>query len=376
MRIAHLVLDGNVAGGQVLAVQFALAARDAGHDVLFVSPSGGELVKVLAAEGIRCEIVPLRRTYRLDDALKLARMLRRERVDVLHTHGQLVTNVLGRVGARVSGAIVISHIHVENHFRSGRAGRVLQVVLDNFTARLCARVLVVSEATRLELVRQGYRTEKMEVLPNGVALATADPTAVERFRSELGLPARAPLLVSVGRLCAVKGQRVLIDAVRLLARDRPDLRVVLVGDDLEQGGAFREELVAQIAANGLDGRVIVVGFRPDARVAIAAADVFVLPSLVEGQPLVVLESMAEGAPVVASSVGGVPELVVAEETGLLVEPGDASSLAAAVERLLADMQLGARLAANARRWVEDHASIERTSQRVLRVYDELAMSRP
>ena len=137
MRVAHLVTGGELAGGQAVALQFAIAAREAGHEALFVSPTPGELVDRAAAEGFATEHVDVRRTTRLRGAARLARVLRRRDVDLLHTHVHAAANVLGRIAARASGAAVVSHLHIENHFRPSRLARAPLVGLDNATARLC-----------------------------------------------------------------------------------------------------------------------------------------------------------------------------------------------------------------------------------------------
>jgi glycosyltransferase involved in cell wall biosynthesis len=368
VKIVHQVLDGEVAGGQLVALQLAQAAQAVGHEVAFVSPTDGRFLDRLRADGYAVAVVPLRRSYRLDDALRLARLLRRSRADVLHTHGHLVTNVLARVAGRLAGVPVVAHMHIENTFRAGLAAR-LQALLDNATARLCARILVVSEATRVALERQGYPRGSIEVVPNGVDLMSSSPA---RVREEFGIPDGVPLLVQVGRLCDVKGQRDLVEALALLGRGA---HAVLVGEDLEADGAFRRSLDAQIEESGLARRVTLAGYRPDARSIMAAADVVVLPSWIEGQPLVVLEAMAESRPVVATPVGGTGELVVDGTTGLLVPPRDPAALAAALGRLLDDPARARSFGEAGRRRVEERFALEQTTKRVIAVYRGLRGAR-
>jgi glycosyltransferase involved in cell wall biosynthesis len=366
LKIVHQVLDGRVAGGQLVALDLARAATRAGHEVAFVAPSEGEFLDLVRGEGMQTVVLPLRRSYRLDDAFGLAGALKDLGGDLLHTHGHLVGNVLGRLAGRVAGVPVVSHMHAENHFRPGRAGRSLQQRYDNATARLCARILAVSDATRRALETQGYPRGRIEVVPNGVDLRRNDPGGI---RAELGVPATAPLLVQVGRLCETKGQRELLAALALLP---DDVHAVLVGDDLESGGAFRRLLEEQVESSGLGGRVVLAGYRPDARAIVAAADVFVLPSWLEGQPLVVLEAMAEATPVVATAVGGTPELVADGETGLLVPPRRPEALADALRDLLADRDRARRLGEAGRQRVMERFSAERVARRVLAIYAEVA----
>jgi glycosyltransferase involved in cell wall biosynthesis len=147
--------------------------------------------------------------------------------------------------------------------------------------------------------------------------------------------------------------------------------VLLVGDDLEAGGAFRAGLEDEAERLGVRERVVFAGYRPDATALLAELDVFVLPSWVEGLPIVVLEAMAQRKPVVATPVGGTPELVADGETGLLVPPRDPEALAAALRRLLEDPDLARRLGEAGRARVAERFTAAQQTRRVLELYDEL-----
>ena len=366
MRVAHLVTGGELAGGQAIALQLAVAAREAGHEALFVSPTTGELLDRAAAAGFATELVDVRRTTRLRGAAGLSRLLRRLEIDLLHTHVHVAANVLGRLAARAAGAAVLSHLHIENHFRASRLARAPLVALDDATARLCARIVAVSDATRRAFEQQGFPANRMETVHNGVdsdGLAAAPATAL---RGELGIPGSSTLLAHVGRLAPVKGQRELIDALHALRRH--DVHAVFIGEDLERGGAYADEL--RRLADGLP--VHFAGFRRDAAAMLREADALVLPSWIEGLPLVVLEAMAHGKPVVASAVGGTPEAVVDGETGLLVPARDVPALEAALARLVDDVDLRARLGKAGRERVEAHFQATAMTKRILELYDEIA----
>jgi glycosyltransferase involved in cell wall biosynthesis len=368
MTIAHLVIGGDVAGGQLIALAFARAARNRGDRVLFLSPTRGPFTELVEREGMDVRIVDVSRTFHLGGALRLARKLRREHVDVLHTHTALAANVLSRVAGRLGGVAVVSHIHIENHFRPNRFARAVHSALDNTTARLAARVLAVSGSTRDTLVAQGYPSRLVEVVHNGIDVETQGSLRADGLRAELGVPADATVVGEIGRLCDVKGQRELIEATALL----PDVHVVLVGDDLEQAGAYRTQLEELARARDVGDRVHLLGFRSDAGELLDQFDVLVLPSWIEGLPGVVLEAMAHGKPVVATPVGGTPELVVDGETGVLVPPRDPTALAAAIRALLTDPEGARALGAAGRARAEREFSETAMIARVLEVYDAVA----
>lgn len=364
MRILQLVIGGDVAGGQVVALQIARAARARGDDVAFVAPRPGSFVELALHEGFRVHRLALGRTFQLGRAAALARLLRRERTDLLHTHALAAANVLARLGARLAGVPVVAHLHIENRFRAPTAPLLRR--LDSATARLCARLVAVSDDTRRAYERQGYPAGRIEVVHNGVELDGAWP-ATDGVRAELGIPAGAPLVGEIARLCEVKGQRELIHALPLL----PEARVLFVGGDLERGGAFKRALERDAERLGVRDRVVFTGHRHDARRLLAELDVLVLPAWTEGLPLVVLEAMAQRRPVVATPVGGTPEVVADGETGLLVPPRDPAALAGALRRLLDDPDLRRRMGEAGRRRVAERFSAAAMVARVLEIYDEV-----
>jgi glycosyltransferase involved in cell wall biosynthesis len=355
VRIVQLVIGSDLAGGQAVALELARAARTRGDEVSFVAPGHGPFVERAGAEGFGVAFVDVRRTHRLDSALRLARLLRRARADLLHTHALAAGNVVARVGARLAGVPVVAHLHIENHFRAATAPVIR--TLDNVTARSCARLVAVSDDTRRAYERQGYPRSRIEVVYNGVATMANG-----------ALPHNDPPVIGeIARLCDVKGQRELIRALA----DIPSARLVLAGRDLEQGGAFQAELEREAARVGVSDRVE-FGFRDDVPALLEQLDVVALPSWTEGLPMVVLEAMAAGRPVVATPVGGTPEVVSDGETGLLVPPRDPQALAAALRRVLEDRGLAERLAAAGRRRVEEHFTLDAMNRRMLELYDEVA----
>lgn len=364
MTIAHLVIGGDVAGGQMVALQLARAARDRGDRVVFISPSRGPFTELVEREGMQTYVVDVSRTFRVGGLVRLVQLLRSLDVDVLHTHTALAANALSRIGGRLGGASVVSHLHIENHFRPNRAARAVYALLDNATARLASRVIAVSESTARALVAQGYPVRLVQVVHNGIDVA-AHAQGGTGLRAELGIDDATPLMLEIGRLCDVKGQRELVEAIAQV----PGVHAALAGDDLEQGGAYRE-LLAQLARErGVADRVHLLGYRADVDALLAEADALVLPSWIEGLPVVVLEAMAHAKPVIATPVGGTAEAVADGETGVLVPPRDVDSLAAAIRELAADPARARRLGAAGRARVGREFSDAEMARRVLEVYD-------
>lgn len=361
VRVVHLVIGGEVAGGQLVALRLAVAARAAGHDVVFLSPSAGPFLDRVEQEGLPAHVVPLGDALDVRAVARLRAFLRHERADILHTHTHFSLNVVGRLAGRAAGASVIAHMHIENVFRDAPVARRAQVALDNGTARLCRWIVAVSDATRATLVAQGYPPDRTLTIRNGIEIG-------EPAQSAHVEPAPAgPVLLEVGRLCEVKGQRELIEALSRLTRN--DVTLLLAGEDVESAGAYRHALERRARDLGVADRVRFLGRRDDVPGLLAAADVLVLPSWIEGLPLVVLEAMAAGVPVVATSVGGTPEAVVDGETGLLVPSRDVDALAGAIDALLSDPERAQRLGAAGRRRARERFDADAAAQRVVGLYD-------
>jgi glycosyltransferase involved in cell wall biosynthesis len=175
----------------------------------------------------------------------------------------------------------------------------------------------------------------------------------------------------VARLQPEKGFDVFLHAVAELAPHSPGVDFVVIGD-----GPLREDLAALARRLGVAERVRFLGLRHDARALIARLDVLAVSSITDGAPLVVLEAMAAGVPVVASAVGGIPDQVVEGETGLLVEPGDPSALAAALATVLRDESLRRRLGANGRGRAEREFGYEAFVARIEAVYASAVAAPP
>lgn len=363
MKVVQLVIGGGIAGGERIALTLARALARRGDEAAFVATAQGSFAPRAEQEGFRVQVVDVARSFRVDGAVRLARLLRRERADLLHTHTLAAANALGRSAARLAGVPVISHLHIENHFRP--ATRPILAAIDNASARLCARLVAVSDDTKRAYEEQGYPRGRIEIVYNGVELDGPR----RDVRAELGVPDGRPLVGEIGRLCDVKGQRELIAALAQV----PEAYAVLLGADVERGGAFEAELQREAERLGVRDRVVFAGHREDASELLGGLDVFALPSWTEGMPLAVLEAMAHGRPVVATPVGGTPEVVVEGETGLLVPPRDPDALAAALRRLLADRELRVRMGEAGRQRVAERFTAEAMTRRILELYDAVAV---
>lgn len=220
------------------------------------------------------------------------------------------------------------------------------------------RVTALSQALKTATTAIGVPAEQIEVIPNGVDVRSFAPPVDAQ---------RQPVILFVGYLIARKGVRYLLDALPPVLQALPNFRAVLIGDGPEEN-ALRQ----QAAALGIAERVEFLGFLPQEQVRhwMQRATVFVLPSLEEGQGVVLLEALASGLPVVASRVDGIQE-VVTNQVGVLVEPAQPPALAAALLNLLQNPSQWAALSQQARQHMLNHYDWDQIANRYLELYQEL-----
>jgi glycosyltransferase involved in cell wall biosynthesis len=273
-------------------------------------------------------------------ATDVARLARRLGARILHVHGYAAAD-FGRVAARLAGCRLVLH----EHFADPRMP-AYQGVADRLLAPLTDAAIAVSDSTREFLVAKRHvPADKVRLIWNGAPLEEFAPVPRERalrVRRELGIGESAPVVGAIGRLNAQKGHRHLVDAAALVLRRLPAARFVIAGD-----GDLLPGLRRQAEELGIASAVVLAGHRTDVPELLGAFDVFCLSSLYEGTPLALFEAMAAAKAIVSTSVDGCREVLDDGVTGLLVPPGDAASLADALERALCDDALRAELSAHA-----------------------------
>lgn len=311
------------------------------------------------------EIVGEPRLWLIEGLAHLAQELRTWPVDILQTllpTSDWIGRLLGR-WTRVP--VVLSSIRGRNVDKPG-----WQRALDRATARWAQAVIFNSrDAIPFAVRHEGVQAHQAIYIPNGVAVQPLS-TDRARVRTELQTPPTAPVIGTVARLHASKSQLDLLRAFAHVRQFHPDAVLWLVGE-----GDQRAALTAEARRLGLADAVRMPGTRADVVDVLAAMDLFALPSRWEGMPNALLEAMAAARPVIASDLDGIRELIVHDETGWRVPPGDVPALAAALLHGLANPGRAAQLGLAARTWVQAHASLEHMADAYESVYrDHLTRS--
>jgi glycosyltransferase involved in cell wall biosynthesis len=289
------------------------------------------------------------RWFNLLAPFKLAAHLRLKPCTILQS-SLFSVNLHARIAARlVNVPIVVCEEHSDYERYNPRLGWLLRP-LHRWLARWADRFTVPSEAVKRSLVSaEGIQAEQFTVLYN-TALPERFTTSLApvEARQRLGLPPEGPVIGLTASLAVRKGQIYLLEAMRRLVEAAPGIHCLLVGE-----GPERPRLEEAIKGWGLEERVLLLGLRRDIPEVLRALDIFVSPAVEEAFGINILEAMLMGLPVVATAVGGVPELVLDEVTGLLVPSLNPLALSAATERLLKDQPLAERMGSAGRQRARD-----------------------
>lgn len=302
------------------------------------------------------------------DARRLAKLIGRHPVDLFHTQNTGCEE--SPVAARLAGVPrVVGTFHVDSTYdlhraRSGPSYRLMEVVSNR-----CLNVAVaVSRETGRDWVRRTHMPAcRVVTIHNGI-----DPERFRRrqsraeARARLGLPGEALVVGGLGRLDEAKGFEVLIAAAAELRAEFPHLIVAIAGS-----GPQRERLEADAERLGVADRVRFLGFQTDIQPVLDALDVFAMPSRCEALPYALLEAMATELPAVAAAVGGIPEVIVPGETGVVVPPADAAAFATGLQLLLRDQSLRTRMGAAGRERVVRHFTEQEMVRKTVQLYRDL-----
>jgi glycosyltransferase involved in cell wall biosynthesis len=383
IRVLRVIARLNM-GGPALHVSYLTAGlRDLGYETMLVAGevSHGEESMGYVAEKLGVRVTPLVHLHReispIRDLLatfRLARIMREQRPEILHTH-TAKAGAVGRVAALLAGRarppIVVHTFH--GHVLRGYFGRFWTAVfrvLERLLARVTDALVAVSPEVRDELVSLGVApASKFAVIRLGIQLeerVAAAGDARAETRRVMGVAEGRFLVGWIGRMTGVKRTGDVLHAFRLLRERGVDACLCMVGDGPDR--AQVEDLAAEL---GIVRDCLFPGYQEEVGQFFCAFDVFVLPSGNEGTPVTAIEALATGCPVVATRVGGVPDVVREGEDGFLVEPGAVEEIADRLARLAADPGLRARMGAAGRARVLPRYSIDRLIDDVDHLYRTL-----
>ena len=325
---------------------------------------GGLLEGRIKEAGIK--LVILKRKFKFDPSIifQMVRLIKREKIDLVHTY-MFTANTWGRIAA------VLANVHViiasERNAIPWRK-KILHILIDRFLSRYTDVIVCNSNfIKRVNTKRASISEKKFTVVYNAVDIKQFSPEInSDMIRREFSMPPGVPVVGMVARLHSCKGHQYLLKAAVEVIKGLPEVKFVLVGD-----GELREELENSAMRLGISKNIIFTGNREDVPQLIQLFNVAVLSSIHEGFGNFLIEAMACSKPVVATNVGGIPEVVKNEETGILVPPENPEALAEGIIRLLRNKEESRRMGLAGRRRVEQYFDIKLKVRKVEEIYDKL-----
>ncbi len=305
----------------------------------------GELVPEIEKLGIKVILVPQKENGTdYFSFLKIAKILREEKVDIIHTHNSQPF-IEGTIGAILTGVKTIIHTDHAREFPDKRRTMFAEWLMSHFVYK----VVGVSEHTSLNLNKyEKISTKKIMTIPNGIDETIYNINInTEKKKHEFGIKGNGPIIGLGTRLSEQKGITYLLHAMQYLIKEFPDITLIIAG-----GGGLEQKLKTEARDLGVDKNTLFVGSRSDIPELLKLFDLYVLPSLWEGLPMVLLEAMAAGCPIVATDVGGNYMAITHGVNGSLVEPCNAEIFAEEVIKILGDNKLR-------RKYIENSYSVFR-----------------
>lgn len=360
IRIMHVVLSLNCGGLENLVIRLSNAMdKERFHLSICCLDNKGNLGEMASNLGIDVIVMHRKPGFDFSLILRLAYILRKKRVDIVHTHNPSA-HLYGTIAARLA----LIPIVVNTRHGVGVGERPVGNVL---LWRLTNKVIAVSHRVKDKLLKSDIlNSDKVITIQNGVDIKEFDSKYVKVRKENFGIEDSAPVVGIVARLSVEKDHKTLLKAFKIVIQKIQNVKLVIVGD-----GHLKEELEKISRERQLDGKVLFLGYRDNIPSLLKLMDVFVLSSFSEGLSLTLLEAMAMEKPIVAARVGGNPEVVLDGVTGRLVPPNDPTALAEALMEILNNKDMAEKMGKRAKERVSRLFSFERFIRDHEKLYSEL-----
>lgn len=345
------------------------------YDIWVAAMSGGHFENELRQLDIIIKSVDFTRQFSLKTIFQLVSIMKGGHIQLVHSQG-VRADFFARLAAKIAKVpYLVSTVQMPvEGYDVHPLKKSIYIALNQFSEHFVNRFIVVSETLRHTLIeRHRIEPEKIVKIYNGIEIDEYKPNN-ERgiriedsgLRKEFGFRNDVPVIGTIGRLVWQKGFEYLIKAIPKIVKDLPEAKFLIVGE-----GPLREKLEELGKRLKVKDNIIFTGFRSDIKEILASIDVLVMPSLLEGLPMVLLEGMAMAKPIVATNIDGISEVLENGKTGLLVPPKDTDTLAEAIIEILNNKRKASHLGQNARKMVEEKFSVEKMVEQIEWVYEGL-----
>lgn len=366
-NILYVIDNMEYGGGERVFTEIIYGINRNQYKAYVACNPGGEFLGKLAEIGTHFRTVNMRNRVNPYAVLRLAQIIRKEKIHIIHSQGARA-DFFARIASRMqkSKPRVVNTIAMPvEGFDVNPLRKNVYRFFDRLTECYVETFIVVSDVLKKNLIeRHGRSTQKIVKIYNGVELSQYHLDAeYDKLRKDWGIPQNVPFIGAIGRIVWQKGFKYLIQAIPDIVRNVSDVKFLFVGD-----GPLKKELEDLSEKLNIKEKIIFTGFRSDIKEILSAVDLLVIPSLLEGFPMVTLEAMAMAKPIIATNINGITEQITDGVNGILVPPKDPAALAKSVIRVLNDRDYARSLGLLAREKVEQEFSVEKMVAETEKVY--------
>lgn len=363
IKVLECIRQGQIGGGEShLLSLLENLDRERFHPVV-LSFTGGPMINRLQQMDIETHVIHTEKPFDITKWQQVKQFMRQQQFHLVHAHGTRAnSNIMWAARSLHTPVVYTIHgwsFHKDQH----PLVRYIRIMGEKYLTNRTAVNISVSASNKAS-GREYLKTFESVVINNGIDQKKFNPANVNSgVRSELNIPGKVLMILFVARFTWQKQPLLLMQAFRKALAEIPDMYLLMVGD-----GEQKQEALDLARAWGLEDKIIFQSFRQDVPHVLAAADVFVLPSLWEGLPIGLLEAMSMGKAIVATDVDGTREVIRNNDNGLLIETGNVDALAKALVRVCRDKALRAIISENARKTVQKDFNAEVMTRKIEQVY--------
>lgn len=390
MKVLNILLSNHVGGPTLKVLETSKRLMDAGIDVVIISPEGtGNFGEITRKNGIKLYQVHISvpkffNSFKslLDNikwlvflpfsTLEIYKVIKKEDVDIVHVHG--LFSIPGGIAAKLSSRKLVWHLlgSVYPKWLIKLLMPFVEKISDHmiFIAHGLCEYYLGSKMNKLShkysIIYEGVDTKKFHQ-------ANVDAINVEKLKKEFGIT-NNPIIGCIGNINPAKGYEYLVRAAYLLNKENIEAKFILVGADLDTQKKYYLMIKKLLLDLGMEGKIILSGERNDILDFLYVFDIFVLPSVAEGTPMVILEAMSMQKPIIATNVGAISEQIINKYNGILIESKNPKLLCKSIKYLILNHEKRNSLGKNARKIVENKFSIEKNVEKNIKVYRMLLNS--
>lgn len=368
IRVMHLASNPEWAGAEVHLANLSDKLKGDDRIDLFITVfHDGKLVDFLKSREVKISVLELKWLFDITLVFRLAKMLKKQNIDILHTHGYKA-NFIGALAALINKSTICvrtEHGLTEPFSGLNKIKMNFYEWLDYLAAKFFTRKIISVSKDIRDHIQSKYPREKLSTIHNGIDLKNKFKDSANNIKESLGIIEDAFIVGIVGRLVPVKGHKYFIEAAKIILRHKQNMQFLIVGD-----GPLRKQLELAVPVN-LRKHIIFTGFRDDVNELIKIMDIVVFSSIREGIPYTLLEAMLLRKAVVATKVGGLTEVITDGFNGLFATSSSSEDIAQKCLYLLENKEIIKRLGENAEKTVKDNFSADKMKEETIQIYEEI-----